>query len=349
MSKILTEQEFYTSYVGNSSLYVPMQDDRKKQAKVDNFKEKLSEYSYISYFNGTQLDTIEDSDTLSKLITDNDEMLGYLQINRNRNVNNSFFLASPAFNIKYGGTVGFDISYTLFMPDVTVYSNNELINSTCNFPISKSTNVLTYDINEGNINTVKLKLDNRLQYSLYGFNNNIIKLDDDNDRYIRIQVDFTESATTSVYAEGQRAYNIILYDGNYSTSQPITATENIEVNLYITYSEETKSLWKYMSNDQNIYDYNVKINLYTGESSKTLKESQRIYKNEEGDEEYIEPMDRPLDIINPGPIPSGISMSVTKTSNIEYNRYTGLNKLLDTKAYELMKITPKVYNQTIEL
>lgn len=341
MSKILTEPEFYTSYVGDSALYEHRQDGLKKIAKVSNFKDAVPESSYL---NGVDVKTITDETVLSKTITDSDNILGYLQINRNRNVNNSFFLASSIFDSNYN-TDGFDVSNSPIISDVTVYSNDNL---TCNIPISVNTNVLTYDLSGENINTTKIKLGSNINYYLYGFNNLII-IPDNNSRYIKIQLGFAESSTTSVYAEGQRSYSIILYDGNQSTSQPIAATENIEVELYITYSEETKSLWKYMSNNQNIYDYSVKLNLYTGESSKTLTESQYIYKNEEGDEEYVEP-DVPIDITSPGPIPTGVSMTVTNTSDINYHKYTGRDKLLEVKAYRLIQINnPKAYNQTIEL
>ena len=43
-------------------------------------------------------------------------------------------------------------------------------------------------------------------------------------------------------------------------------------------------------------------------------------------------------------------MTVTNTSDINYHKYTGRDKLLEVKAYRLMQINnPKAYNQTIEL
>ena len=344
MAKILNEQEFYASYVGDASLYSPRQDGRKKQAKVDNYKNTLS--FATSYFNGVELATIEDTKTLSKLITDNDELLGYLKINRTRNLNNSFFLATPIFNLKYG-TNGFNIENASdIMNEVTlVYDANNI--SICYLPISKNTKAITCDMSGENISTTNLIIGNELQYYLYGFT--YIPVSSDNNKYIKIVIGFTEWGSTNYHVAGQRTYDIILYDGNFPTSQPITSTENISVKLYITYNENTKSLWKYLNNDNNINDYYVTINLNAGESSTGITETDLIYKISD-EEPEVEPIDIPIDITNPGPKPSGVSISsVEHESDINYLKYTGRDKILDTIAHNVAEVSAKTYSQTIDL
>lgn len=103
MSKLLTEPEFYTSYVGNSALYEHRQDGLKKIAKVSNFKDAVPESSYL---NGVDVKTITDETVLSKTITDEDILSANIYAKYNRsNIINTFFFADYDFYKKYPSTI----------------------------------------------------------------------------------------------------------------------------------------------------------------------------------------------------------------------------------------------------
>lgn len=253
MSKLLTEPEFYTSYVGNSALYEHRQDGLKKIAKVSNFKDAVPESSYL---NDVDVKTITDETVLSKTITNKDILSAniYAKYNTTPNIISKFFFADQSFYDKYSLIItDLDVRNNKLLDAISYkIDNNDITNNILLTQLTSNQSLSIASVKNNNFTILILNKIPNANYNtlyIYGYPDPDSQTSEITNLYLKVTPTITEIFNNSQYyitgydREWIITYTLKIYsDINCTTLARYNGDTNLKVSFAPFITNTTKNM-----------------------------------------------------------------------------------------------------------